>query len=213
MKSERSSRKPGDDLVGKAVGREPDVATIDADRKAETVTVHVDRMVHHRDVMTRDVTTIVEDLHTNVMAEAPADLHTWGMVEDFRKAMLIADRAAATQNVVLQKADTNHAAPVRVKVAASLAKVEDHRLVEVRAVSSLDLRGHEADALRFPVVDQVVHRGLRDEDRGHRLTVVHHLAGDLREWAHPGHNAASHLVADHRSETVGRDAHQWGHRG
>lgn len=203
MKSERSSRKPGDDLVGKAVGREPDVATIDADRKAETVTVHVDRMVHHRDVMTRDVTTIVEDLHTNVMAEAPADLHTWGMVEDFRKAMLIADRAAATQNVVLQKADTNHAAPVRVKVAASLAKVEDHRLVEVRAVSSLDLRGHEADAHRFPVVDQVVHR----------LAFVHHLAGDLREWGHPGHNAASHLAVDHRSETVGRDAHQWAHRG
>lgn len=182
--------------------------------KAETATGHVDRMVHHRNVMTGDAMTTVEVLRTNEMVADRADLRTWVRAEDLRRAMLIVDLAAATQNVVLLKADTNHATLARGATAAvSLAKVVDLQLVEVRAVSNLDLRGPEADVHRSLVADQAGHPGLRDENQVHRLAVDHRLAEALRRWDHRGHNAGSHQAVAHLSETAARDVRKWDHHG
>ena len=181
--------------------------------KAETATGHVDRMVHHRNVMTGDAMTTVEVLRTNEMVADRADLRTWVRAEDLRRAMLIVDLAVATQNVALLKADTNHATLARVATTVvNPTKVADLQPVEARAEEASDLQ-READVHRSLVADQAGHLGLRDENRAHRLAVDHRLAEDLRRWDHRGHNAGSHQAVAHLSETAARDVRKWDHHG
>ncbi len=189
--------------------------TTDAVPKAETATIHVDRMVHHRNVMTGDAMTIVEGLRTNEMVEDRADLRTWVTAEDLRKVMPIADLAAATQNVVLLTADTNHATLARVATAVvNQTKVVDLQLAEARAVSSLGLRGPEADDLRSLAAVLADRRGHRvGVAADHRSAAAHHLAEALPEWDHRGCNAVNHLAVDGRSATADQDVLRWGHRG
>ncbi len=157
------------------------------------------RMVHRSEVMTIDEARRMSGMV--VVIEDRADLRTWIATADLRKA------------------ETNHAAPARAATAvvnlakAKLAMIADLRLAEAMVEEKSDLQ-READVLRSLVEDQVALRGLRDEKVAHRLAVAHRLGEDLRRWDHRGHNAASHLAVDHRSETVDhQDAHQWDHPG